>query len=127
MAADRAIEKRYGSRALYLAVAVGLVLILAGEKSLGKGLVLGTLFSILNFVLIGQSLPRRLGADPRRAAFGALGSVLFRFFLMAIPLYLGLRWDAIHFFAVVVGLFMVQLMILGDHLFILISTRRRET
>ena len=93
------------------------VLIVFGEKALGKGLILGTLFSVLNFVLMAQFLPRSAAAgSTARAGAAALGSILIRFTLLAVPLVLSLRIDSIHFVGVVIGLFMVQLTLLFDHL-----------
>jgi len=50
-------QKRYGSRAIWIAIAVGFGFFLAGYKPMGKGLVLGAIFSVINFVLIGHALP----------------------------------------------------------------------
>jgi hypothetical protein len=109
------IQKRYGSAVMGLVLPVALVLILAGLPSAGKGLVLGSLFSVLNFVLMGQTLPLRLGRT-RNAAFGiSLGSLGFRYALLAIPLIVAIRYDVFHPAATVVGMFMVQIVILADH------------
>ena len=43
------------------AIIIGLVFIIAGQKPLGKGLILGTIFSVINFILIGETLPLRIG------------------------------------------------------------------
>ena len=106
----RDIQKRYASRALYVALAVGAVLILAGCPSLGKGLILGTLFSAVNFVLIGEMLPRQMGS-----AGGRFVAVLARFTLMAIPLVMAVHRPEFDLLGVVPGLLMVQGVILADH------------
>jgi len=57
----RQTQKKYCSQALVAAIIAGLLFILAAQKSMGKGLVLGTLFSVVNFVLMGELIPLRLG------------------------------------------------------------------
>ena len=100
------------------AILVGFVMILAGQKSVGKGLVLGTLFSVVNFVLMGETLPVKMGKSRHKAFFFSLGSILFRYLLMAIPLFLAIKMDQFILVASICGLFMVQLMILADHLIV---------
>ncbi len=106
----RDIQKRYASRALYVALAVGAVLIVAGFPPLGKGFILGTLFSAVNFVLIGEMLPWQMGAAHRR-----LIAVLARFTLMAVPLVTAVQRPEFDILGVVPGLLMVQAVILADH------------
>lgn len=116
MEAIRRIEKRYGSRAMTAAILGGAVLIVAGERALGKGLVLGTIFSVINFVLMGLTLPGRVDPSRRRASIRALGSIGFRYLILAVPLIAAIRLDWLDVYAVIAGLFMVQLMILGDYI-----------
>ena len=97
------------------AILVALAFILTGYKPIGKGLMLGTIFSVINFVLMGELLPRRLGQTKRRATVGAMGSIGFRYVLMAIPLYVAIRGTNFNLPAVVCGLFMIQIMILLDN------------
>ncbi len=61
MESIRSTQKKYGSRALAMAVIVGFGAVLIGQNSLGKGLILGTFFSVVNFVLMGETLPFKLG------------------------------------------------------------------
>ena len=106
----RDIQKRYASRALYVALAAGAVLIVTGYPSLGKGLILGTLFSAVNFVLIGEMLPWQMGSAHRRFI-----AVLARFALMAVPLVTAVSRPEFDLLGVVPGLLMVQALILADH------------
>jgi hypothetical protein len=114
--AIRRTQKKFGSMALVIAIFVGMFFILIGQKAITKGLILGTLFSILNFVLIGEVLPMMIGKTRRTSTLYSLGSITFRFGLLAIPLILSLKMEAFNFAAAVVGIFMVQVMILGDHI-----------
>lgn len=116
MEAIRRTQKKYGSRAMVAAILIALGFILAGYKPIGKGLVLGTLFSVLNFVLMGEMLPMRLGRTRRAAVFVSLGSLVVRLGLMAVPLIVATRYEEFNLFGVIPGLLMVQAVILLDHL-----------
>jgi hypothetical protein len=115
MAPHREAQKKYGFRAIAAAIFIGGGLIFAGHPALGKGLIAGALFSVLNFVLIAESLPHKLGKSRRRAAAVSLGWILLRYALMAVPLVLALRFHLFHPLTAAVGLFLVQLVILFDH------------
>jgi len=116
MEAVRQTEKRYCSLSLTTAIITGFIFILAGQKALCKGLILGTLFSILNFILIGETLPQRIAASSKKTFFLSLGSIFFRYTLLAIPIVMAIRSENYNLWAVVSGIFMVQVMILADHL-----------
>ncbi len=99
------------------AIVGAVILFIFGEKAVGKGLVLGTLLSVVNFVLMAHFLPFSVAAGSRtRASAAALGSILFRFALLAVPLVISIRVESIHIIGVVPGLFMVQMTLLFDHL-----------
>ncbi len=114
MEAVRETQKKFGSRAMLTAIALGFVLILAGFKPVGKGLVLGTIFSILNFVLIGELLPMRLGRSKRKTFLFSLSSIFIRYVLLAIPLVVAFNYEQFHLGGVIAGLFMIQCVILTD-------------
>jgi hypothetical protein len=120
----RQTQKRYCSRALTLAILVGAVLILADLKPMGKGLILGTLFSILNFILMAQSISIRLNRSQTKTFFFSIGSIFFRYGLMAIPLVASIRLDSIDLPGVIIGLLSIPIVILSDHIItILLPTR----
>jgi len=102
------------------AVVAGMIFILAGQKSIAKGLVLGSIFSVINFVLIGQILPMIVTASRKRSVLFSFASMLFRFLLLSAPLILSLKMESLSFVAATVGIFMVQIMIMGTHLLRLI-------
>ncbi|MBL0713622.1 MAG: hypothetical protein JJV98_07960, partial [Desulfosarcina sp.] len=62
----KSIQKHYANLALISALLIGLALVLGGRPTAGKGLMLGSLFSALNFALMGLSLSSRLTAGRRR-------------------------------------------------------------
>ena len=99
-----------------IVIPAALVLIFFGLPSAGKGLVLGSLFSILNFVLLGETLPLRLGRTRNAAIAVSFGSIGFRYAILAVPLVLAIRYEAFHPAATVVGMFMVQVVIMADHI-----------
>jgi len=117
MEAIRQTQKKYGTRTMTVAIIAGLFLVVIGQQSIGKGLVLGAIFSVINFVLMGETLPMRLGKSKRRTITLALGSIMFRYVLLAIPLVVAIKFDQFNVFATILGIFMIQLVILGDHFF----------
>ncbi len=113
----RQTQKKYCSRALIAAVIIGFVFILAAQKPIAKGLIIGTFASILNFILIGETLPRRILQTSKKKSFIlSMGSILIRFTLMALPMVIAIKSEEFNLFAVVTGVFMVQMMILIDHI-----------
>jgi hypothetical protein len=117
MESVRELQKKYCFRAMAIAIAGALLLIVLGHKGLGKGLVLGTLFSILNFILMAETLPMRI-QKTRKAAFAtSLFSVGVRYVLLSVPLILAVKLEQIHLLTVVIGIFMVQAIIFADHVF----------
>jgi hypothetical protein len=122
MVPHREALKRYCSRAMAAAVLIGAVLIFGGLATWGKGLIAGTLFSVLNFVLMAELLPHRIGKTRRRAAAFSLGSILLRYSLMAVPMILALQYHMFHPAAAAIGLFFVQLVILSEHLLFSITS-----
>jgi hypothetical protein len=111
----RTVEKRYSSVAMTMAVSFGLILILADMKPMGKGLILGTLFSALNFILMGETITRRIAASRKGSAVRAGISLLLRYVLLAIPLILAIKFPSYHLATTIAGLFMIQILILAHH------------
>jgi hypothetical protein len=119
-------QKKYGSRAMVTAIVVAFILILAGLKPAGKGLVLGTIFSVINFVLIGHTIPLRLSQTKRKIFFISLGSIFFRYALMAVPLIVAVKFEQLDLPAAIFGIFMIQFVILADYLLNLITSRKSK-
>ena len=109
--------QRYCTMALVLAIIAAGVLMLLGYPTLGKGLILGTLFSVVNFFLMALVLPMRLGKGRGKSFFVSTVSIYLRYVLLALPLIWAFKQDAFAFSTAAIGLFMVQIAILGDHLF----------
>jgi len=98
------------------AIFIGILLIIVGHKAQAKGLILGSIFSVLNFVLMGEILPLIVGPSKKRSSFISFGSIVIRHGLLAVPLILAFKMERLDFAATVCGLFMVQIVIMGDHL-----------
>lgn len=111
---------------MLVAITIGLTFILAGYKPIGKGLVLGTLFSILNFVLMGETLPLKLASSKRKASLLSFISICFRYALLAVPLIAAVKMPQIDLAATVIGVFMVQLMVLLEHGYRYIHSNRSQ-
>jgi len=112
----RETQKKYCSRAMVVAIVGGLVLILVGQKGLGKGLVLGTIFSVLNFIVMGELLPMQLGKTKGPTIVTALGSMGLRYILLAVPLVIAVKFDQIDIITTAIGIFMIQLVIVSDYI-----------
>jgi len=123
----RETQKKYCSRAMLIAIGIGLIFILAGQKPVGKGLILGTLFSVVNFILIGEILPLKLGKSGGKTFILSLISILFRYLLLAVPIVLAIKLERFNLVSAILGVFMIQLIILSEHLLtLIISTHSKE-
>lgn len=116
MEAVKHIQKKIVQQALWLSIAVSLVFILLGHKPVGKGLILGAFFSVLNFIFMAKSIGMKFGRSKKQAISISLGSIFFRYILLAVPLIVAVKFEQFNFIATVVGIFMIQLVILADHL-----------
>jgi hypothetical protein len=112
------VQKRYASMALSAAVVLGGALIFLGFAPLGKGLILGAFFSILNFILMALTLPYRVGHAKGKSSLVAMLSIMGRFAVMAVPLIFAVKHPQIAVSAVAVGLFMIPLAIVGEHVWV---------
>jgi len=113
----RKIQKRYCSTALAVAIFAALLFFLAGQKPVGKGLILGTLFSILNFILMGETLPMRLLKARGKTFLVSIGSISVRYLLLAVPLVVAIKVEQFNLIAAIWGIFMIQFVILSEHFF----------
>ena len=101
---------------MIVAIIAGIILVFIGHQPIGKGLVLGAIFSVINFVLMGETLPMRLGKSKRTTVTLALGTMMLRYVLLAVPLVAAIKFDQFNVLATILGMFMIQLVILADHL-----------
>ena len=116
MKASKQLQKKTIQQALWLSVVVGLVFILAGHKPVGKGLILGAFFSVLNFIVMAKSIVLTFGRSKRQLFSISLISILARYILLAIPLIAAVKFEQFNLAAVIVGVFMIQIVILAGQL-----------
>ena len=109
MESIRETQKKYCSRAITTAIFAGFLLIIAGQVSVGKGLILGTIFSIINFIIMGETLPLRIGKSKNKTFLISLVSIFSRYILLAVPLIIAVKFDQYNLISVIVGIFMIQL------------------
>jgi hypothetical protein len=126
MGTVKQVQKKYTSLALTLSIAAGLFFILMGHKPVGKGLMLGTIFSVLNFMVMGKSIALNFGRSKAKTFSFSMGSIIFRYLLLAIPLIAAVKYEQFHLAATILGIFMIQLVIMAEHVFTLIPTIRKK-
>ena len=109
------LQRRITSLALLSAFGIALIFFLCHETAVAKGLMLGTCFSVINFLLLGKTIPMTLGLTRRRASVAAFGSILTRYVLLAIPMIVAVKSASFDFVSVVIGIFAVQIITLIDY------------
>jgi hypothetical protein len=114
MEAIKHFQRRYCGGALTAAILIGLGVYMAGWPTVTRGILLGSLFSCLNFVLLGQSLTRKLLDNHRRGALLTFAAQLGRYLLWAVPVVIAVKWAAVDLPSTVAGLFMVPAGIVLD-------------
>jgi hypothetical protein len=126
MDAVKQAQKKYTTLALTLSIGVGLLFILMGHKPVGKGLILGAIFSVLNFILMGKSIALKFGRSKAKTFSLSMGSIIIRYFLLAIPLIAAVKYEQFNLVAAILGIFMIQLVILAEHVLTLIPAMRKK-
>ena len=112
------VQRRICSWSAFSAIFTALLFVVFEEKAVAKGILLGALFSIINFILLGKSIPLALGRSRPRAGMIGLASILGRYVLLAIPMVIAIKSTSISFIAVVVGVFAVQIVTLFHYMVI---------
>lgn len=112
------VQRKICSWSTLIAIVAALIFVVFQEKAIAKGILLGTLFSIINFILLGKSIPLALGQTRPKAGMIGLASILGRYVLLAIPMVIAIKSTSINFIAVVVGIFAVQIVTLFNYIVI---------
>ncbi|MGD9084007.1 MAG: hypothetical protein PVJ41_03510, partial [Desulfobacterales bacterium] len=73
-------------------------------------------FSVLNFILMAKSIGYKFGRSKRQIFSISIGSIVFRYILLAIPLVAAVKFEQFDLVAVIVGVFMIQIVILAGQL-----------
>ena len=112
------LQRRISFLAFSFSLAFALIFMVVGRMDVAKGLLLGTCFSIMNFFLMGKSLPMILMKSRAGASLVGLGSIFSRYLILAVPLIVAIKSPSFSFVAVVVGIFSVQIVTLFDYVLI---------
>lgn len=112
------LQKKYCSQAMMMSILVAVAFIFLGYKAVGKGFLLASIFSIINFSLMARFSPLTLRKSQTRARSIALFSIILRYAVLSIPLIISIKTNSLNFAAVVVGLFSVQLVIIFDQIIV---------
>lgn len=116
MEASNELQKKYGSAVMFIAIAAWIVFYILDMRNVGGGFLLGSLVSVINFALMGVALAKRLGLTGRKLYANIYASLIVRLLIMAVALYLAIKSpEKFNLFAVIIGLFMIQVMILAHH------------
>lgn len=126
MEAVKQTQKKYTSLALTLSIGVALLFILMGHKPVGKGLILGAIFSVLNFILMGKSIAMSFGRTKAKTFSLSMASIILRYLLLAIPLIAAVKYEQFNLVATILGIFMIQIVILAEHVLTLIPAMRKK-
>lgn len=111
-------QKRICFWAMSSTLVLAAILLILEEKTIAKGLLLGTCFSISNFLLLGRFIPLTLGQSRAKARFISLASILSRYVLLAFPMILAVKLNSIDLAATVVGIFAVQIVTIFKYVII---------
>lgn len=114
----RQIQRRISFWAFSSALILALVSMLLQEKAIAKGVLLGTCFSIINFILLGKSIPMTLLRSRPGASMVGLASILLRYVILAVPLIIGVKSPDFNLVAVIIGVFAIQIVTLFDYIVI---------
>ena len=107
-------QRRISKRAFGSSVLIGLIVFFVGYKSVARGLLLGSMFSVLNFNVMALVLPHQIGYQRRKATVVACASLFGRLAMLAIPIAIGFYFERFNLISTIVGLFAVPLFLLFD-------------
>jgi hypothetical protein len=122
MEAVKQAQKKYAVKVFTLTIVIALFFVLMGQKPVAKGLIMGAFFSVLNFILMGKTITLKLGKSKRKTFSISMGSLILRYLLLAIPLIAALKFEQFNLVAAILGIFMIQFVILAEHLLTLIPS-----
>jgi hypothetical protein len=98
--------------------AIAVTCLLFQQTAVAKGLIIGAIFSVINFVLLGQTIPLALFKSRAKAGMIGFSSILGRYVLLAVPLIIGIKLPSFNFVAVVIGVFAIQITTLVSYFLI---------
>ena len=106
-------QNRVCSFALLFGSSVSFFSLILGMPSVAKGFLLGTCFSVINFILMCLFLPFSWGKESRKAGAFSLGSLFIRYAVLSIPIIVAIKDRSFNIAATVAGIFSVQMVLFG--------------
>ncbi|MBW1710453.1 MAG: ATP synthase subunit I [Deltaproteobacteria bacterium] len=98
---------------LFLAALVAMVALGLGFANAARGFVLGSIFSLANFLVMSYLLTWRLGKSSRRAGAESALSMLARLVILGAPLFIAIRNPArFNLIWTIIGIFNLQISVL---------------
>ena len=110
--------KKIWTWSITYATVIAVICLLFQQTAFAKGLVLGAVFSVINFILLGQTVPMTLFKSRAKAGMIGFSSILGRYVLLAVPLIIGIKLPSFNFVAVVIGVFAIQITTLVSYFLI---------
>ncbi len=118
------LNKKICAGALFLGIAVSLIFLLLGNLAISKGFLLGTCFSIINFILLSSSMPFSWGNGRRYATGVYFVSIIVRYIILAIPVIIALKSNRFNLASTIAGIFSIQIVIFSYYIIRPIAEKR---
>ncbi len=100
---------------MVLAIVSALILNWLVSPAAAAGIVLGAVFSALNFILIPLGWRFCLAADRKRASALSLASIVGRYLILSLPLVFSANSSRVSFLTTAVGIMAVQIYLIASH------------
>jgi len=98
---------------LFLAAFVAAIFLGLGYTSSARGFVLGSIFSMANFLVMSYLLARRIGKSGRRAGTASGLSMLVRLAILGLSLFIAIRNPArFNLIWTIIGIFNLQISVI---------------
>jgi len=107
----REFREKVCGGALFLGAAVAIFSFLLGYTSISKGFLLGTCFSIINFILLNASMPFSIGRDRKSATIVCFSSMMVRYAILAIPIVIAIKSVQFDLISTIIGIFSIQIVL----------------
>ncbi len=101
------------SGTLLFGTVISIFFFLLNYSSISKGFLLGTCFSIINFVLLSAFMPLSWGKGRKSASAIYMASIFLRYAILAIPIIISIKSIEFDLMATIIGIFSIQIFIFG--------------
>jgi hypothetical protein len=75
---------------------------------------------------MGKTITLKFGRSKRKIFSISMGSIIGRYLLLAVPLIAALKFEQLNLVAAILGIFMIQFVILAEHLLTLMPSLRKK-